>query len=113
MLTVTPKKIVRELYEMLYDIIIENAYAVYYTYGNNTLPSIRRMEEERANLINKILIMCNRDDDIKNYIMHKISQDTHGIYEHKTAGTLIRRYYYDDFVCGIVGGIAENKYSII
>jgi len=113
MIVVTPKKIVRDLYENLYDLIIENAYAVYYTYANKSLPSLRQIEVERANIIHEILIMCNTDEDIKNYIMHKVSQDIHGIYEHKTAGTLIRRYYYDDFVCGIVGGIAENKYSII
>ena len=113
MIVVTPRKIVRELYERLYDVIIENAYVVYYTYGNKSLPSIRQMQEERTNIIREILIMCNHDEDIKNYVMHKISQDTHGIYEHKTAGALIRRYYFDDFICGIVGGISENKYSII
>ena len=113
MIVVTPRKIVRDLYEHLYDVIIENAYIVYYTYANNSLPSLRRMQDERAKLIGEILMMCEKDEDIKNYIMHKVSQDIHGIYEHKIAGTLIRRYYFDDFVCGIVGGIAENKFSIV
>jgi hypothetical protein len=106
---VTSRKIARDLYEHLYDVIIENAYVDYYTYSNKCLPSLRQMQDEREKLIDEIIMMCEKDKDIKNYIMHKILQEIHAIYEHNTAGSLIRQYYFDDFVCRIVDKIAKIK----